>query len=95
MPIKPHLLPTAATKFQMSLTTPDFSQHSVEDVFRLLGPAAVFSAKHQWSAPRPVSLTRSAAQGFGFSVRGDAPVVIAGVDRGSLAEVSNLIVYVH
>ncbi|KAK4292205.1 hypothetical protein Pmani_035008 [Petrolisthes manimaculis] len=75
-----------ATKFQLTLTTPDFSQHSVEDVFRMLGPAAVFSAKHQWSAPRPVSLTRSAAQGFGFSVRGDAPVVIAGVDRGSLAE---------
>ncbi|XP_050689411.1 rhophilin-2-B-like isoform X1 [Eriocheir sinensis] len=75
-----------ATKFQLTLTTPDFSQHRVEDMFRLLGPVAVFSAKHQWSAPRPVALTRTPTQGFGFSVRGDAPVVIAGVDRGSLAE---------
>ncbi|XP_071535406.1 rhophilin-2-A isoform X2 [Panulirus ornatus] len=76
----------SATKFQLSLTAPDFSQHRVEDIFKLLGPVAVFSAKHQWSAPRPVSLTRTPTQGFGFSVRGDAPVVIAGVDRGSLAE---------
>lgn len=71
----------------MSLTAPDFSQYRVEDLFKLLGPVAVFSAKHQWSAPRPISLTRTPTQGFGFSVRGDAPVVIAGVDRNSLAEV--------
>nr|XP_045616820.1 uncharacterized protein LOC123769625 [Procambarus clarkii] len=76
----------SATKIQLSLTAPDFSQHRVEDVFKLLGPVAVFSAKHQWSAPRPISITRTVTQGFGFSVRGDAPVVIAGVDRGSLAE---------
>lgn len=75
-----------ATKVQLSLTTPDFSQHRVEDLFKLLGPVAVFSAKHQWSAPRPIKLTRTPTQGFGFSVRGDAPVVIAGVDRNSLAE---------
>ncbi|XP_066946603.1 rhophilin-2-B-like [Macrobrachium rosenbergii] len=76
----------SATKIQLSLTAPDFSQHRVEDVFKLLGPVAVFSAKHQWSAPRPILLKRTPTQGFGFSVRGDAPVVIAGVDRGSLAE---------
>ncbi|CAL4069714.1 unnamed protein product [Meganyctiphanes norvegica] len=75
-----------STKVQLSLTAPDFSTHRVEDVFKQLGPVAVFSAKHQWSSPRPVSITRTATQGFGFSVRGDAPVVIAGVDRGSLAE---------
>jgi hypothetical protein len=31
-----------------------------------------------------------AGEGFGFSVRGDAPVIIAGVDGGSLAEVSKI-----
>ncbi|XP_076067247.1 GTP-Rho-binding protein rhophilin isoform X2 [Oratosquilla oratoria] len=76
----------SATKVQVSLATPDFSQHRVADLFRQLGPVAVFSAKHQWSEPRTVALTRTPTQGFGFSVRGDAPVVIAGVDRGSLAE---------
>lgn len=76
----------SSTKVQLSLTAPDFSTHRVEDVFKQLGPVAVFSAKHQWSSPRAVTITRTATQGFGFSVRGDAPVVIAGVDRGSLAE---------
>ena len=79
---------SASTKVQLTLTPPDFSQHRVEDIFKRLGPVAVFSAKHQWSAPRIVKLTRTSTQGFGFSVRGDAPVVIAGVDSGSLAEVS-------
>lgn len=76
----------SSTKVQLTLTAPDFSTHRVEDVFKQLGPVAVFSAKHQWSSPRAVNITRTATQGFGFSVRGDAPVVIAGVDRGSLAE---------
>ncbi|MPC93973.1 hypothetical protein E2C01_089121 [Portunus trituberculatus] len=60
-----------------------------EDLHNVLDPppVALFSAKHQWSAPRPITLNRTPTQGFGFSVRGDAPVVIAGVDRNSLAEV--------
>ncbi|RXG73688.1 Rhophilin-2-B [Armadillidium vulgare] len=75
-----------STKVQLSLSTPDFSQHRAEDIFRRLGPMAVFNAKHQWSAPRPAKLIRSPSQGFGFAVKGDAPVIIAGVDRNSLAE---------
>ncbi|XP_049939722.1 rhophilin-2 isoform X1 [Schistocerca serialis cubense] len=80
----PHILPS--TKFQLSLTPPDFSQHRVEDLFRGLGPVAIFSAKHHWTAPRSVQLQRLGGEGFGFSVRGDGPVIIAGVDQGSLAD---------
>ena len=78
----------ASTKFQLSLTPPDFSQFRVEDLFRSLGPVAIFSAKHHWTAPRSVQLQRlGGGEGFGFSVRGDGPVIVAGVDQGSLADV--------
>lgn len=77
----------ASTKFQLSLTPPDFSQFRVEDLFRSLGPVAIFSAKHHWTAPRSVQLQRlGGGEGFGFSVRGDGPVIVAGVDQGSLAD---------
>ena len=77
-----------STKFQLSLAFPDFSQFKVQDLFSGLGPVSVFSAKHHWSVPRTVKLKKTDTEGFGFSVRGDAPVVVAGVDRKSLAEVS-------
>jgi hypothetical protein len=49
---------------------------------------AIFSAKHHWTAPRSVQLQRlGGGEGFGFSVRGDGPVIVAGVDQGSLADV--------
>ena len=78
----------AGTTYQLSLAFPDFSRHKVVDLFRSLGPVAVFSAKHHWTAPRTVQLRKKEDEGFGFSVRGDAPVVIAGVEHGSLADVS-------
>lgn len=72
----------------MSLTTPDFAQHRVNDLFRALGPIAIFSAKRHWTAPRLVQLHRGRnSDGFGFSVRGDAPVIVANVESSSLAEV--------
>ncbi|CAH2056898.1 unnamed protein product, partial [Iphiclides podalirius] len=52
----PAILPSS--KFQLALTPPDFAQHRVEDLFRPLGPIAVFSAKRHWSAPRLVQLQR-------------------------------------
>lgn len=77
----------AATKFQLSLTPPDFSQYRVNDLFRGLGPIAIFSAKRHWTAPRLVQLHRGrTTEGFGFSVRGDAPVIVAIVEQHSLAE---------
>lgn len=81
----PHI--QASTKFQLSLTAPDFAQHRVNDLFRALGPIAIFSAKRHWTAPRLVQLHRGRnSDGFGFSVRGDAPVIIANVESNSLAE---------
>ncbi|KAJ0171287.1 hypothetical protein K1T71_012837 [Dendrolimus kikuchii] len=52
----PNILPSS--KFQLALTPPDFAQHRVEDLFKSLGPIAVFSAKRHWSAPRLVQLQK-------------------------------------
>jgi hypothetical protein len=52
-----------------------------------LGPIAIFSAKHHWTAPRVVRMRKHEHEGFGFSVRGDAHVIIAGIDIDSIAEV--------
>ena len=81
----PPILPS--TKFQLSLYYPTFSSHPVSDLFHSLGPEAVFSANHNWTPPRTVKLTKKEDDGYGLSVRGSAPVVVAGVERGSLAEV--------
>ena len=78
------------THFQVSLAYPDFSQHKVQDLFSGLGPIAIFSAKHHWTAPRVVRLRKREHEGFGFSVRGDSPVIIAGIDANSIAEVNTL-----
>lgn len=59
-------------------------------MFADLGPVAVFNARNHWSAPREVRMRKKDRQGFGFSVRGDAPVIVAGVDSGSLAELGGL-----
>ncbi|XP_011879322.1 PREDICTED: rhophilin-2 [Vollenhovia emeryi] len=81
----------ASTKFQLSITHPDFGQHGVDDLFKSLGPVAIFSAKRHWTAPRLVQLQRGPdGEGFGFSVRGDAPVIIALVDHNSLADVGGM-----
>lgn len=50
---------TPSSKFQLALTPPDFSQYRVEDLFKSLGPIAVFSAKRHWSAPRLVQLQKN------------------------------------
>ena len=79
-----------SSQYQLSLAFPDLGQHKVQDLFSGLGPVAIFSAKHHWSAPRSARLKKRDNEGYGFSVRGDAPVIIAGVDIGSIAEVRNL-----
>lgn len=77
------------TKFNLAIMQPDFAEHRVDDMFKRLGPCAVFSAKHHWSAPRLVQLQRiSTKESFGFTVRGSCPIIIAGVDSNSLADVS-------
>uniref|UniRef100_T1ISB1 Rhophilin n=1 Tax=Strigamia maritima TaxID=126957 RepID=T1ISB1_STRMM len=80
----------ASTKYQLTLMPPDFSQFEVKDLFHQLGPLAIFSAKNNWTPPRIIKLRKRADESFGFSVRGDSPVIIAGVDGGSLAEVGGM-----
>ena len=84
----PPVLP--ATSIQLTLSFPDFSAHRVSDLFQKLGPEAVFSAKHHWTAPRNIQLRKHRSEGFGFSVRGDAPVVLVGVEQSSLAMIAGL-----
>ena len=49
---------------------------------------AVFSARHDWTAPRLVELKRHhVGEDYGFSLRGEEPVIVAEVDIASLAEV--------
>ena len=83
----PPVLPS--TKFQLSLSYPNFSHHHVSDLFHSLGPEAVFSAKHHWTPPRTVQLTKKEDEGYGLSVRGAAPVVVVGVEQDSLADVGS------
>lgn len=53
------------------------------------GPLSVFSTKNRWQLVGPVHMTRGEG-GFGFTLRGDSPVLIAAVVPGSQAEVKVL-----
>ncbi|XP_074120083.1 rhophilin-1-like [Sminthopsis crassicaudata] len=55
----------------------------------LQGPLSVFSAKNQWRLKGPILLTRGEG-GFGFTLRGDSPVLIAAVIPGGRAEAAGL-----
>ncbi|XP_055288184.1 rhophilin-1 isoform X5 [Moschus berezovskii] len=69
--------------------TPSFSQVKVADIFHRLGPLSVFSAKNHWRLVGPVHLSRG-EEGFGFTLRGDAPVLIAAVVPGGRAAKAGL-----
>ena len=72
---------------------PDFLSHKVADLFHSVGPLAMFSSRHSWSAPRTITLDKPAPpHEYGFSVRGDSPVIVAAVETQSLAHVSEMIV---
>lgn len=50
------------------------------------GPLSVFSVKNRWRLVGPVHVTRGEG-GFGFTLRGDSPVLIAAVIPGGHAAV--------
>lgn len=50
------------------------------------GPLSVFSTKNRWRLVGPVHMTPGEG-GFGFTLRGDSPVLIAAVAPGGQAEV--------
>ncbi|XP_077207459.1 rhophilin-1 [Paroedura picta] len=71
------------------IKSPNFSKVKVTDIFHRLGPLSVFSAKNKWQPPQTVRLVRG-GNGFGFTLRGDSPVLIAGVVPGSCAAEAGL-----
>jgi len=52
------------------------------------GCLSIFSARHDWTPPRPVTLIRRhSEEELGFTVRGEAPVIVATVEDSSPAQV--------
>lgn len=81
-----------ASKYQLENTAPDFGK--VSDPFKELGPITVFSARRSWTAPRFVRLHKTdyqtknhGSEEFGFTLKGDSPVMISHVDINSVADV--------
>ncbi|XP_057353679.1 rhophilin-1 isoform X2 [Manis pentadactyla] len=68
---------------------PTFSRVKVADIFHRLGPLSVFSAKNRWQLVGPIHVTRG-EDGFGFTLRGDSPVLIAAVIPGGRAAAAGL-----
>ncbi|XP_032465949.1 rhophilin-1 isoform X1 [Phocoena sinus] len=68
---------------------PSFSRVKVADIFHRLGPLSVFSAKNRWRLAGPIHVARGEG-GFGFTLRGDAPVLIAAVVPGGRAAAAGL-----
>ncbi|XP_064190263.1 rhophilin-1 isoform X1 [Anguilla rostrata] len=77
------------TQQKPDIQTPDFSSVRVSDIFHRLGPLAVFSARNRWGPRRQVHLVRGEA-GLGLTLRGDSPVLIAGVVPGGSAAEAGL-----
>ncbi|XP_032876306.1 rhophilin-1 [Amblyraja radiata] len=77
------------TQQKPEIKTPNFSKVKVTDIFHRLGPLSVFSAKNRWSSVRDVDLEKS-EKGFGFTLRGDSPVLIAGVVPDGSADKAGL-----
>ncbi|CAE1165037.1 Rhophilin-1,Rhophilin-2-B,Rhophilin-2 [Acanthosepion pharaonis] len=76
--------------FEVYCIAPHFAQNSVVDFFQALGPGHIFCASHLWTAPRVVHLTKDPKQGYGFSIRGDAPVRVNKVEPSTNAEKSGM-----
>ncbi|KAM5280706.1 rhophilin-1 [Ctenodactylus gundi] len=68
---------------------PPLSQVKVADIFHRLGPLSVFSVKNRWQLVGPVRVARGEG-GFGFTLRGDSPVLIAAVVPGGQAAAAGL-----
>ncbi|KAL1022725.1 hypothetical protein UPYG_G00031520 [Umbra pygmaea] len=68
---------------------PNFSSVPVTDIFQRLGPLSVFCARACWSPVREVCLQRGESC-LGLTLRGDSPVLVAGVVPGGCAEEAGL-----
>lgn len=80
------------SKYNLEYTAPEFK---ADDPFLELGPIGVFNARRSWTAPRSVRLHKtdyqtkySGPEEFGFSLKGDSPVMISNIIMMSVAHVS-------
>ncbi|XP_037105266.1 rhophilin-1 isoform X3 [Syngnathus acus] len=81
----PHIRPQSQQEPDMTL--PHFVP--VADLFQRLGPLSVFCARGPWGPARALCLPRSEG-GLGLMLRGDSPVLVAGVAAGGCAEEAGL-----
>ncbi|XP_013867680.1 rhophilin-1 [Austrofundulus limnaeus] len=79
----------AHTQQKPDVTPPNFSSVQVTDIFHRLGPLVVFCARARWGPVRSICLQRREA-GLGLTLRGDSPVLVAGVVPGGCAEEAGL-----
>lgn len=77
------------THGKLEVRPPSLSQMKVADIFHQLGPLSVFSTKNRWRLAGPVHMIRGEG-GFGFTLRGDSPVLIAAVVPGGQAAAAGL-----
>ncbi|XP_078114439.1 rhophilin-1 isoform X2 [Sander vitreus] len=71
------------------ITPINFSTVQVTDVFRRLGPLSVFCARARCGPVRVICLQRREG-GLGLTLRGDSPVLVAGVVPGGCAAEAGL-----
>ncbi|CAI9735654.1 rhophilin-2-B isoform X1 [Octopus vulgaris] len=84
----PEIIPES--QYNVEDIYPEFSDHSVTDLFQSLGPLDIFSANKLWTAPRDIHLKKDSQYGFGFSIRGDCPVKINSIEPESPSAESGL-----
>uniref|UniRef100_A0A665WEN8 Rhophilin, Rho GTPase binding protein 1 n=1 Tax=Echeneis naucrates TaxID=173247 RepID=A0A665WEN8_ECHNA len=71
------------------IAPPNFSAVQVSDIFQRLGPLSVFCARARWGPVRLICLQRKES-GLGLTLRGDSPVLVAGVVPGGCAAEAGL-----
>ncbi|KAA8589346.1 hypothetical protein FQN60_012711 [Etheostoma spectabile] len=71
------------------ITPINFSTVQVTDIFQRLGPLSVFCARARWGPVRVICLQRREG-GLGLTLRGDSPVLVAGVVPGGCAAEAGL-----
>ncbi|XP_041862379.1 rhophilin-1 [Melanotaenia boesemani] len=77
------------TQQKPDITPPNFSKVQVTDIFQRLGPLSVFCARARWGPVRVICLQKTEG-GLGLTLRGDSPVLVAGVVPGGCAEEAGL-----
>ncbi|XP_049443033.1 rhophilin-1 isoform X2 [Epinephelus fuscoguttatus] len=71
------------------ITPTNFATVQVTDIFQRLGPLSVFCARARWGPMRVICLQRREG-GLGLTLRGDSPVLVAGVVPGGCAAEAGL-----